>query len=433
MGRSQRPWGWACIWGLALGVLFFSSYNTVNSFTAQRSDVGAYVLDWERHIPFLAWTIVPYWSIDFLYGIALFASRSKAELFRLGKRLLAAQVICISGFLLWPLRFSFERPHSDGLFGALFDALAGFDLPYNQAPSLHICLLVVLWRHYSDLAGHNTWRWLSHVWFALIGVSVLTTWQHHSIDLLTGLWAGALCLLLVPDELASWRWRAGQAQRRRLGLRYLLGAVLAAAAGAALFPAVTAWLFYWLAAALALVSAIYLAGEPAHFGKQGARMPWRSWMALGPYLLAARLNAWLWTRKLAVGNAVDDGVFLGRQPDATQLQEHGVRTLIDLCAELPARATAPAYESHPQLDLLPPDAAVLARTAQAIDTARQLGPVWVCCALGMSRSAAAVVAWLIRHRQHTLAQALERVRAARPQVVLSAPVLAALASLEARA
>ncbi|GAA5166366.1 phosphatase PAP2/dual specificity phosphatase family protein [Viridibacterium curvum] len=428
----QRPWGWACIWGLALGVLFFSSYNTVNSFTAQRSDVGAYVLAWERHIPFLAWTIVPYWSIDFLYGIALFASRSKAELFRLGKRLLAAQVICISGFLLWPLRFTFERPHSDGLFGALFDALAGFDLPYNQAPSLHICLLVVLWRHYSDLAGQRAWRWLSHVWFALIGVSVLTTWQHHSIDLLTGLWAGALCLLLVPDQAARWRWLGDQPQRLRLGVLYGAGALLAAAAGAMLFPAVTAWLFYWLAAALALVGAIYLAGEPAHFGKQGKRMPWRSWMALGPYLLAARLNAWLWTRKLPVGTVVDEGVFLGRQPDAAHLQAHGVQTVIDLCAELPFRAAVAAHASHPQLDLLPPDAESLAHVAQAIDTTRQQGPVWVCCALGMSRSAAAVVAWLIRHRQHTLEQALARVRAARPQVVLSAAALAALATLEAQ-
>ncbi|MDQ8023339.1 MAG: phosphatase PAP2/dual specificity phosphatase family protein [Moraxellaceae bacterium] len=430
--RPQRPWGWACIWGLALGVLFFSSYNTVNSFTAQRSDVGVYVLAWERYIPFLAWTIVPYWSIDFLYGIALFASRSKAELFRLGKRLLAAQVICISGFLLWPLHFSFQRPDSDGLFGAMFDALAGFDLPYNQAPSLHICLLVVLWRHYSDLAGHSVWRWLLHGWFALIAVSVLTTWQHHSIDLLTGFWAGALCLLVVPDQQASWRWRGAQPGRLRLGAFYLLGALLAAATGAVLFPAVAAWLFYWLAAALGFVAVIYFAGEPAHFGKQGARMPWRSWMALGPYLLGARLNAWLWTRKLPVGSAVGDGVFLGRQPDAAQLQAQGVATVIDLCAELPLPATPAAYESHPQLDLLPPDAAALARAAQAIDAARQHGPVWVCCALGMSRSAAAVVAWLIRHRQHTLEEALARVRAARPQVVLSAAVLATLAGLATR-
>jgi hypothetical protein len=34
--------------------------------------------------------------------------------------------------------------------GALFTLLMGFDKPYNQAPSLHIGLLVVLWAVYAQ-------------------------------------------------------------------------------------------------------------------------------------------------------------------------------------------------------------------------------------------------------------------------------------------
>lgn len=431
---TRRPWVWACVWGLALGVLFFSSYNSVNSFTAQRGDVSSYVFGWERHIPFLAWTILPYWSIDFLYGIALFASRSKAELFTLGKRLLAAQAICIAGFLLWPLRFTFDKPDSSGLFGALFDALANFDLPYNQAPSLHICLLVVLWRHYSSLAAASAWRWLLHGWFALIAVSVLTTWQHHAIDLFTGFWAGALCLLLVPDaDLAArpqWRWRGQDGVRLRVGLAYLVAALLAGTLGWTWFPMVGAWLVYWLAAALAFVGFIYLCGEAAHFAKCGTGLPWRSWMLLGPYLLGARLNVWLWTRRLPVGSAVLGGVFLGRQPDRQTCDAHGIHGIVDLCAELPLGEAGRVHHPHALLDLVTPDAAALQAAAQAIEQARQRGAVWVCCALGLSRSAAAVMAWLIRHQGHSVEEALARVRAARPQVVLKPAVLDVLARLE---
>jgi protein-tyrosine phosphatase len=432
----KRPWRWALVLGALLGVLFFGSYSAANHFTAQRGDVGVYVFAWERHIPFLAWTILPYWSIDFLYAIALFAARSKDELFRLAKRLLAAQIICISGFLLWPLHFSFARPATHGWAGALFDALTGFDLPFNQAPSLHICLLVVLWRFYADLANARALRWLLHAWFTLIAVSVLTTYQHHFIDLLTGFWAGALCLLLIPDANAKWCWRGHEAHgtRLRLGLIYLAGALLAASLGIRIFPTASAWLLYWVGAALAGVGSIYLFGEGAHFGKQSARMPWRSAMFFGPYLAAARLNVWLWTRKLPIGAEILDGVFLGRQPDTASLQQHEIHHVIDLCAELSLATCPRSLSSLPVLDLIPPSRAQLACAAQAIEDARQKRlRVWVCCALGFSRSAAAVAAWLVQHRHHTPERALATIRQSRPQVVLQADIQSCLEEMEAAA
>ena len=63
----------------------------------------------------------------------------------------------------------------------LAEALGAFDKPFNQAPSLHIALLVILWAIY---ARHMP-RWARiglHVWAILVGVSVLTTFQHHFID-----------------------------------------------------------------------------------------------------------------------------------------------------------------------------------------------------------------------------------------------------------
>jgi membrane-associated phospholipid phosphatase len=215
----------ALLWLLLLAPLFFSTYGLATWVTSQRSDVGTLVFGWETHMPFWAWTIVPYWSIDLLYGFSLLLPNSRHELKQHALRLLSAQVIAVSCFLLWPLRFTFERPEMDGVFGWLFAVLAGFDKPFNQAPSLHIALLVILWVMYQR-HSQGLWRWLVHGWFALIGISVLTTYQHHFIDLPTGALAGWLCVWLWPVDQPSPLLHARPAKdpkRWRLGLRYAMG------------------------------------------------------------------------------------------------------------------------------------------------------------------------------------------------------------------
>ncbi|MFY1079398.1 phosphatase PAP2 family protein, partial [Escherichia coli] len=108
------------------------------------------------------------------------------------------------------------------------DVLLGFDRPFNQAPSLHIVLLIVLWVKFAQYL-HGVWRGLLHVWALLIGVSVLTTFQHHFIDIPTGLLAGWLCVWLWPEQgtppLRAWH-TARDARRWRLAALYLLGAAV---------------------------------------------------------------------------------------------------------------------------------------------------------------------------------------------------------------
>ncbi|HEY5791255.1 MAG TPA: phosphatase PAP2 family protein, partial [Gammaproteobacteria bacterium] len=231
---EPRPWGAATRWLLFLGPFFFATYGFANWLASHRTGVGSVVFDWERAIPFLPWTVFPYWSIDLFYAASLFVCATRIELGTHARRLLAAQLLCVACFLLFPLRFSFARPLSDGAAGALFALLGSFDLPFNQAPSLHIALLVILWPLYARHA-RGAWRLALHAWFALIGVSVLTTWQHHFVDLPTGAWVGFLCLWLFPDRgpapLAGAAWSADP-RRRRLAAYYALGAL--ACAGAAL-------------------------------------------------------------------------------------------------------------------------------------------------------------------------------------------------------
>ena len=140
-----RPWKRAALWLAGLAPLFYLTYGVANHLAAGRTGVPVVVFGWERQIPFLAWTIIPYWSINLFYGASLFVCETRRELDTHGRRLLTAQAIAVACFLLFPLRFSFEKPAIEpGLAGFKFDALLSFDKPYNQAPSLHIALLVIL-------------------------------------------------------------------------------------------------------------------------------------------------------------------------------------------------------------------------------------------------------------------------------------------------
>src|SRR5882672_4473267 len=104
---GARPWKRALAWLAFLGPFFFASYGFANWLASRRPDVGSVVFDWEHSIPFAAWTIVPYWSIDFLYALSLFVCTSRRELDVHALRLFAAQVICIAFFLAFPLTFTF--------------------------------------------------------------------------------------------------------------------------------------------------------------------------------------------------------------------------------------------------------------------------------------------------------------------------------------
>ena len=61
----------AAAWLVLLGPFFYLSYGLANHLAASRADVPSLVFDWERHLPFWAWTIFPYWSLNLFYGLSL--------------------------------------------------------------------------------------------------------------------------------------------------------------------------------------------------------------------------------------------------------------------------------------------------------------------------------------------------------------------------
>ena len=417
---QERPWKLAVVWLVVLGALFFSTYGAANWLASQRAGVGSLVFGWEREIPFWALTIVPYWAIDALYGISLFICATRSELMAHVKRLSSAQAIAIACFIAFPLHFTFARPQTDGLFGSMFDVLMGFDQPYNQAPSLHIILLVILWVRYAKHVP-PAGRWLLHAGFFLIGVSVLTTYQHHFIDIPTGLWVGWLCIWLFPENAPSIPSRfslTGDSRRRWIACMYALGSLGTAmvaftVGGAAIF-------LLWISGSLLLVAVIYLALDETAFQKNpDGTMNAAAWWLFAPYFIGAWINSRAWTHADKRVDRVDSGVMLGRMPTAGDLAEAGIGSVVDLTAELPFASRGLAYRNVPMLDLTLPTEAQLANAARAIEEALAEGPTLVCCALGYSRSALACAAWLLlTGRAGTVEEALMRLRQARPSVVI---------------
>lgn len=426
MGVSRRQlWPQSGLWLLLLGPAFFLLYGAANQYAASlpARAVGNIAMPWERHIPLWPWSIVPYWSIDLLYGVSLFLCRSRAELNTHALRLLLVTVLSCACFVLFPLRFGFVRPPLDGVFGQLFDWLMGFDKPFNQAPSLHISLLTVLWLRYWQHVPRG-WHWLLHGWFALIGLSVLTTWQHHFWDIPTGFALAIVVCYLLPMPLndslqpASCESASSEPERAaQLAARYGMAAIALA------LPAMLGGaycLLLWPALSCAAVAAGYRWFGVRVLQKEAGYARFAARLLLWPYRCAAYALHRYHLRRLPAASLVLDDVWFGAITAASQPRFAAV---LDLAAEYDRQARPGVrYHSLPLLDLLLPSPAALHQAVAALDSLRQQpGPVLVHCALGMTRSVAVVAAWLVvSGRVADVEQALALLRQQRGAVALTA-------------
>lgn len=419
--NKYSSWRAGLYWLLLLGPLFFLSYGQVNQFTATRQDVGSQVFDWEQTIPFMPWTIVPYWSIDLLYGISLFICTSEQELRRHGYRLVAASLVACIAFLLFPLKFAFIRPEVQGMFGMLFRQLEQFDLPYNQAPSLHIILTWLLWLRFRQHLNRGA-RLAVGAWFLLIAVSVLTTWQHHFIDVLSGIAVAIIISYAIPIE-TTWRWQRPSSRAIRLAIKYNAGALVFLLAGLCI-PC--GYIFLWYSVALLIVALGYSGLNTAVFQKNSSgNLSLSARLVLLPYLTGAWTAKYCFSRQLSESDVIFSGVSLGRFPDKKGQQS----AVLDLTAEFhKGNRPAQRWLAYPLMDLTVPDVQdiryAVMRVCQLCQTH---DTVLVCCALGLSRSATVVAAWLLAMGHvESVQQAVELIKSRRPRVVLTPAHIQAL-------
>ena len=415
---------------IGLSALFLVVYGWSNWFTAQRANVPTLFFEWERAIPFVPLMIAPYMSIDLFFVVAPFLCRTNRELTTFSKRIAAAILVGGVCFLLFPLRFAFERPHAAGLLGAMFDWFRGMDQPYNLLPSLHIALRTIL----AQLYARHTRGFLraaSNIWFVLIGLSAVLTYQHHVMDVVAGFALGAYCLYFFPESIA----RLPVVPNRRVGSYYLAGTVGADALMILFWP----WgaFFIWPLISLGLFAAAYFGLGPGIFRKQNGRLPWTTWWTLGLVLLGQEISRLYYRRQGRAWDELTPQVWIGgvlSDSEASGVVRRGVTAVLDLTAEFsePEPLRAVTYRNIPILDLTAPTIAQLEEMISFIARESVTGIVYVHCKIGYSRTAAVAAAWLLRSGlASSVSDALAFVRHVRPRVVIRPEVLAALHEFEA--
>ena len=414
-----------------LSILFLVVYGGCNWITGQRGQIGTFYFQWERGIPFVPFMILPYMSIDLFFVAAPFLCRTDEQLRIFSRRVVAAILIAGLCFLLFPLRFAFPRPHANGLLGAIFDWFRGIDSPFNLLPSLHAALLLLL----VDLYARNlrgVFLFAAMLWFFLIGLSPLLTYQHHVIDIVGGFALAGYCFYLFRERSAA----LPVVVNRRIGSYYAAGAVVALLMSAIFWP----WgvLLLWPAIALAIVAIAYFGLGPIIFHKTKGKLPWSTQFVLAPCLLGQYFSLLYYRRQCRPWDEITPRIWIGGKlgaRSANKVLSAGVTAVLDLTAEFseatPFRKVN--YRNIPILDLTAPTQVQLAEMSKFIANNSRNGAVYVHCKIGYSRSAAAVAAYLIMSgKAKTAEEAFTIIRRVRPSIVIRPEVISALSEFASR-
>ena len=180
-------------------ILFLIIYNFTGWYASNHSEAGSFVFGFEYDIPFLSWMIIPYLSSGLLFAVVFFLCSYRKDLRLLIKRISFITIASGLFFILFPLRFSFARPDVEfPVLNFFYEFLNTWDTNYNQAPSLHISYACMFWLVFCRELG-GIWKIIAGIWLLMMGVSTLTIYQHHLIDIIAALFLVCATVVIFPD------------------------------------------------------------------------------------------------------------------------------------------------------------------------------------------------------------------------------------------
>jgi len=389
------------VWMLYLGILFFLLYGSANQYALLTAPHPSFVFGWEEQIPFIESFIVPYMASDLMFVLAFLLPYTRLELRVLALRVFTIVTFSTLCFLLFPLQFSFEKPAVQS-FSWLFSLLQA-DLPFNQAPSLHVSFSLVLWYSMQSKIESKVFKTILAFWFTLIALSTLFVYQHHFIDLPTGALVGGLAIYFISEKKANRVLTAFMTPRHlKMALYYLIASIL--------FMLLTfqlSVLFLYPFVSLFLVSVVYAFGLNEMLEKKAY------WVLFAPYFFGNQLSWRYYKNKLSLMTHVKEKVYFGRKPtfQETGLIMKSCKSIINLAPEQFYLSQGLKIRNLPFLDQTIPNPKLLHRAVLLIEEHKEEG-VYVHCALGLSRSVLVISAWLLHrgYRRDEVEQILGEIR-----------------------
>ncbi|PQA95547.1 hypothetical protein B0A69_03965 [Chryseobacterium shigense] len=370
--------------------VFMTVYNFAAWYTSKSEKVPSFTFDFEKHIPFLPWSIIPYMTSVCFFCLVFFVCKNHEQLKVLTKRMLFTTIVAGACFILFPLRFSLTKPTTDGsIVDYSFQFLKMFDSPFNQSPSLHIAYALIFWTVFRNLKRFRTFLM---VWLIAVGISTLTTYQHHFMDILAGTVLAHLSFIIFPYRKHDFQYRNFHVAN----FYFLSGWILISASVLLDRFYSHLWLILLWPAGMAIIIGYHYQKNTTHFlkDKNGKISLWKK-VFYTPYRMIY-LIFWKFLRKNKKPLEIVPRIYISSRPGREDLHYFEVTSnmlVYDLSAEMEEiqdLKKKSSYHSVPFLDIGTLDIDETKKLVNEItENYRKLradGKIVIHCTMGLTRS-----------------------------------------------
>ncbi|KMQ59508.1 hypothetical protein ACM46_20705 [Chryseobacterium angstadtii] len=371
-------------------LVFMIVYNFAAWYASEVEKVPSFVFDFEKYIPFLPWSIIPYMTSGIFFCSVFFLCKNQEQLKVLTKRMLFVTVAAGFFFILFPLKFSLPKPQVNAsILNVSFYFLKLFDSPFNQSPSLHIAYAFIFWTLFRELKRFRT---LFMLWLIMLGISTLTTYQHHFIDILSGTILAHISFIIFPYRKNDFRYRNFQVAN----FYFLSGWILVSAALLLDKFSGHLWLIVLWLAAISMIIGYHYQKNRIHFLKNNnGKISLGRKVFYAPYLIIYWMF-WKFLRKNKKPLEIAPRIYISSRPGREDLHFFKINpdTLVyDLSAEMeeiPDLKNKSLYRSVPFLDIGTFDVnetrQLVAEITESYSNLPMEGKIFIHCTMGFTRS-----------------------------------------------